>query len=118
MSVLYPRTENRYAALNAREDTRFFESFKRMSSIDNAPDNTPIDPLLYIRFFHGRNIWGREHIMGGSEQDRNDRSIEVELGQYHTEQLRHILQTYTESTQRLNVELAIAGHKEWDVSQL
>lgn len=52
----------RYPFLNSREDTLFLGQFNSRFVIDNAPGE-PVTPLLYVRLFHGRNIWDEAHVM-------------------------------------------------------
>jgi hypothetical protein len=52
----------RYPRLNVAEDTLFLRQFHARHVIDNGPDEVP-GPLLYVRLFHGRNVWDEAHIM-------------------------------------------------------
>jgi glycosyltransferase involved in cell wall biosynthesis len=101
MSVCYPRTTHRYERLNAREDTAFFKSFSKVITIDNGPDEVPIDPFMYVRFYHGMNIWDRRHIMGGSMQNHRDDDTSVELTSYHVGLLKDVLAHYEKTGARV-----------------
>jgi len=101
MSVCYPKTTHRYEKLNVREDTAFFQSFSKVVTIDNGPDEAPVDPFMYVLFYHGMNIWDRRHIMGGSTQTHKDDDASVELSSYHTGMLKGILACYERTGARV-----------------
>jgi hypothetical protein len=57
-TILHPRqAPHRYPSLLRGSDSVFAQQFRVRLPIDN-------DPALHIRFFHGRNLWDAEHIMG------------------------------------------------------
>jgi glycosyltransferase involved in cell wall biosynthesis len=56
-TVLHPRdTKFRYPSLVRRSDSVFVRYFDRRIALDN-------NPCLYIRFYHGLNLWDARHIM-------------------------------------------------------
>lgn len=116
MSVLFEKTAKRYEAINAREDTQFFALFDKQIVIDNNPDNVLVDPMLYVRFYHGMNIWDSRHIMGGSQQDRNDRSIDVELSSYHASRMKQICQDYAAVRAGFSEKLGLLAYRELPIS--
>ncbi|MFT4587359.1 MAG: glycosyltransferase involved in cell wall biosynthesis [Candidatus Binatia bacterium] len=52
----------RYPRLNAGEDTMFLGQFNSKSVVDNGPHES-LGPMLYVRTFHGENIWDEAHVM-------------------------------------------------------
>lgn len=52
----------RYPSFERREDTVFLNQFNSRYVIQNEPGSLP-GPELYIRFFHGENVWDEQHIM-------------------------------------------------------
>lgn len=63
MSILHAaNVPFRYPRLDSREDTIFLDQFNTRYVVDNGPDD-PVGPLLYVRLFHGRNIWHEAHVM-------------------------------------------------------
>ena len=56
-TILHPKSVAfRYPSLIRNSDSHFAKDFKKRIAIDN-------DPSLYIRFFHGLNLWDHEHVM-------------------------------------------------------
>ena len=119
MSVFYPRTPLRYKQLNVREDTAFFEGFAgKHVVIDNSVDSYPIDPMMYVRFYHGRNIWDQKHIMGGSMQRRDEASDATELNELNAIQLRQVLGEYESASKKFFGELAASGYEKRNPAKL
>jgi hypothetical protein len=57
-TILHPRdVPYRYRSVVRRSDTLFARNFWRKVAVDNEPG-------LYIRFYHGLNLWGEAHVMG------------------------------------------------------
>jgi len=57
-TLLHPRGVGiHYPSMVRGSDTFFLESFGNVTVLNN-------DPELYIRFYHGLNLWGRRHVMG------------------------------------------------------
>jgi hypothetical protein len=52
----------RYPRLDCREDTLFLGQFNSRFVLDNAPGEE-VTPMLYVRLFHGRNVWHEAHVM-------------------------------------------------------
>ncbi len=62
-SVLHPRTEGRYRAVEQGEDTSFLQ--------DHFPQHVVLqraDPRLMVRFAHGANVSTRQHILQGWDE--------------------------------------------------
>ena len=96
MSVLFSRkTEARYAKLNVREDTQFMEWYgKKVIVVENPVTNVDCDPMQYVRFFHGRNIWHYEHVMRGSDGKNEPAAGVLRLTPHHADCMRSILDMY------------------------
>lgn len=95
MSIMFSRSvPQRYFSLNIREDTAFKKEFPETVSIDNAATNPHADPMQYIRFYHGRNIWDAYHVMRGSTGERQIVPGNVELSDYHAAKMKEILKLY------------------------
>lgn len=90
MSILH-RTNApfRHPKLNSREDTLFLNQFNTKCVIENSPDE-PIGPLLYVRLFHGRNIWNEAHIM----EHLAGQAHKLEVRREHRKALREIQAQY------------------------
>jgi hypothetical protein len=96
MSVLFDKhVPHRYAKLEAREDTHFIEAFgSRVTLIKNTSADE--SPLLYVRFYHGRNIWGFDHIMHGSDAQHVLVPNRLELTPQHQAELCDVIRQYEE----------------------
>lgn len=87
-TVLHPRKITyRYPSLTRGSDTEFIRNFKYRIVIQN-------DPSLYIRFYHGLNLWDAEHIM----QHLANPGIQnkIELSKEHTQKVAAVLIGYSE----------------------
>ncbi len=95
MSILFHRKiVYRYLPLEIREDTEFKRNFKQVEAIDNSVLNPHCDPLMYIRTFHGRNIWDVSHVMGGSAAKYDPKFNRIDLVGYHVDRVRQIIKEY------------------------
>jgi hypothetical protein len=95
MSILFHRRIlYRYLPLEIREDTEFKRNFKQVEAIDNSVLNPTCDPLMYIRTFHGRNIWDVSHVMGGSAAKYDPTFNRLDLVGYHLDRVRQIIMEY------------------------
>lgn len=95
MSILFNRKITyRYLPLEIREDTEFKRNFKQVEAIDNSVLNPHCDPLMYIRTFHGRNIWDVSHVMGGSAAKYDPKFNRIDLVGYHVDRVRQIIREY------------------------
>ena len=95
MSIMFSRSvPQRYLPLNVREDTAFKKEFTETVAINNAVTNPSADPMQYLRFYHGRNIWDAYHVMRGSTGERQIVEGSVELSEYHAVKLKEILKLY------------------------
>jgi hypothetical protein len=57
-TILHPKGVNfRYPSLRRGSDKAFVSKFENCITVEN-------DPGLYIRFYHGLNLWSARHIMG------------------------------------------------------
>ena len=85
-TILHPKNvEFRYPSLLRGSDTTFANSFKKRIALDN-------DPALYIRFYHGLNLWDDGHIMRhlAGSQFKN----EFQINPDHKRLLNKILPSY------------------------
>lgn len=77
-TMLFPNTGFSFPDLGKHEDTKFLLHYKRVGLL-RVLDN---DPTLYIRFYHGRNTWGRKQVMrwkpGSRQMTKAEQSV---LGQ-------------------------------------
>jgi len=94
-TILHPRTESfRYPSLIRGSDAKFAKNFRRIL-IDN-------DPALYIRFFHGLNLWDAKHIMGSlaapGVQDK------FEISPEHQRLLQEVLLLYRDWKPQLRLD--------------
>jgi glycosyltransferase involved in cell wall biosynthesis len=95
MSILFHRSvPQRYEKLEVREDTIFKSSFSEVASIANSITNPDCDPSQYIRFFHGRNIWDKKHIMRGSMARYEPVPGKADLLDYHADLLDDVIHQY------------------------
>ena len=87
-TILHPRNvECRYPSLIRNSDTEFANQFKRRIAIDN-------DAELYVRFYHGQNLWPAGHIMGRLANQPNQLLIRGK----HKKLLQEILPLYKQWT--------------------
>jgi glycosyltransferase involved in cell wall biosynthesis len=102
MSILFSRKLSyRYMPLDIREDTEFKRNFKSVHAIDNSVLNPRHDPLMYVRTFHGNNIWDVSHVMGGSQAKYDPDFSKIDLLGYHADRIRQIIKTYRAEADRL-----------------
>lgn len=95
MSILFNRRITyRYLPLEIREDTEFKQNFKNVAAIDNSVLNPKCDPLMYVRTYHGHNIWDVNHVLGGSQANHDPQSTRLELLGYHADKIREIMRNY------------------------
>lgn len=97
MSVLYQRSiPVRYESLEVREDTQFLSWFgQRVVKIDNHVANIGCDPMQYIRFYHGRNIWDFGHMMHGSDGQYKPKPRHLDLIPAHVVMLNSVIERFT-----------------------
>lgn len=85
-TILHPKNcKNRYPSLARKSDTLFANQFEKRIIIDN-------NPLVYVRFHHGLNLWDARHIMGRFADPTFKNQIE--LNPDHTRELREVLAKY------------------------
>lgn len=78
------------------EDTVLFEHFgKNVVAIPNNPLRKDVNPMVYIHFYHGLNLWCREHTMGGSHL-RESKTAPWQLSGLDRVQLNRLLAIYRE----------------------
>lgn len=95
MSILfYHQVPYRYLPLECREDTEFLKNFSSVYAIDNSILNPFVDPMQYVRTYHGRNVWTAKHIMEGSDTLNVDHAGELRLTDYHADKVREIISAY------------------------
>jgi len=92
-SILHPcYVPFRYPSLVRNSDTEFMKSFKQVIVLDN-------DPTIYVRFFHGMNLWDSKHIMRHLANPDIRDQIELPPGQARL--LRGILMEHVAVYRRL-----------------
>jgi hypothetical protein len=87
-TILHPaNVDFRYPSLIRGSDVIFARHFSQRVVINN-------DPELYIRFYHGLNLWDEKHIMGylAGRENRNNLQIRVN----HQKMLAQVLEKYKE----------------------
>jgi hypothetical protein len=57
------RAEPRYPPIERCEDQEFIAQFNYKIIVENIPSLDDVGPNLYVRRYHGGNLWPREHIM-------------------------------------------------------
>lgn len=85
-TMLHPRAVSfRYPSLVRGSDTVFKFKFQHRIVLDN-------DPLLYVRIYHGTNLWSAQHIMYHLAD--SNLSSQLELAMEHHEPIRDIVRRY------------------------
>jgi|GEM_PF-996127 len=86
-TILHPRdVPFRYPSLTRGSDSVFAQHFKTRVAVEN-------DAALYLRFFHGLNLWGARHIMGAALADPAVKN-QLEISPQHRRLLARVLRTY------------------------
>ena len=71
-TMLINPTEHRYRSVNVSEDRKFSRHWLKQGLVNVLENN----PELYIRMYHGGNIWNRDHIMGNTRLVTNSQASE------------------------------------------
>jgi len=90
-TILHPHEPLRkYPDIERAEDKEFLKLFgSDKVLLDNNSDSWP-GPALYVRFYHGKNTWSRENIMGGKGSYSRRWNPNSEERAY----IAHVLETY------------------------
>ena len=85
-TILHPRAVPfRYPSLVRGSDKEFAWKFKNRVAIDN-------DPMLYVRFCHGLNLWSAQHIMGRLSHPTMKDELQVDV--QHKKPVAELLSLY------------------------
>ena len=85
-TLLHPREiPFRYKSLVRGSDSEFFGRFRRQVVLDNSP-------LLYLRFYHGMNLWDARHIM--QHLAGPERRGQLQITETQRRFLERVLQNY------------------------
>jgi hypothetical protein len=69
----------RYPSLQSASDAAHAAAFKNRCLLDN-------DPEIFIRTYHGHNVWNRETMLKGEELSFTPKEVQTMLAEYAKQQ--------------------------------